>query len=512
VGLRVLLVTSRIARPILEEVVKDLRDLIDLDVFELRSVPIASLATTKLIASELATYEKSGKADLIVIPGLSIGSAKEIQNLIGIRAVKGPKYLGDLPEMLKQLLQGLEFSPDVPADEVMREKLTKYYQTRLSEVLQSRKPLFKLRNAVFTETPPPLNLIYEYLVSEYSSVEHLETKLNELRTLSYEGVVVGCGVECRALDLVGKLLTVSSAHNMLTGIDLIYESVPKEKLKDLLDLSDLILNISTSNVDLVASYLRTDQAVVAVPSSNGSEDVIKVVETLQDMGFNKILVDTIVRPPTLGFVNSIIELSKIRNRVRYPILFSPANIYELIDVDTPGVIALLIDIGFELGASSILITESSVKARGAPLEASISRELIYRAFLKKSPPVNQGIDLLIIKDKKDLNIPIPVHEGVVERVSGEGQPRLDMRYYVKIYVDKEGKQIVVDVHDRSSNKILKRYVGSKALDLGRTLLRDYEINVDHALYIGYELSKAETALRLGKSYVQDEDLFKRTYH
>jgi len=298
----------------------------------------------------------------------------------------------------------------------------------------------------------------------------------------------------------------------LTGIDLIYESVPKEKLRDLLDLSDLILNVSMSNVDLVASYLRTDQAVVAVPSSTGSEDVIKVVETLQDMGFNKILVDTIVRPPTLGFVNSIIELSKIRNRVRYPILFSPANVYELIDVDTPGVIALLIDIGFELGASSVLITESSVKARGASLEASISRELIYRAFLKKSPPVNQGIDLLIIKDKKDLNIPIPVHEGVIERVGGEGQPRLDMRYYVKIYVDKGGKQIVVDVHDRSSNKILKRYVGSKALDLGRTLLRDYEINVDHALYIGYELSKAETALRLGKSYVQDEDLFKRTYH
>jgi hypothetical protein len=61
-GLRVLLVTSRIARPILEEVVKDLRDLIDLDVFELRSVPIASLATTKLIASELATYGGSGKS------------------------------------------------------------------------------------------------------------------------------------------------------------------------------------------------------------------------------------------------------------------------------------------------------------------------------------------------------------------------------------------------------------------------------------------------------------------
>jgi dihydropteroate synthase-like protein len=506
-------VTSRIARPILEEVVKDLRDLIDLDVFELRSVPIASLATTKLIASELATYGGSGKADLIVIPGLSIGSAREIQNLIGVRAVKGPKYLGDLPEMLKQLLQGLEFSPDVPADEVMREKLTKYYQTRLNEVLQSKKPLFKLRNVVFAETPPPLNLIYEYLVSEYSSVEHLETKLSELRTLSYEGVVIGCGIECRALDLVSKLLSVSSAHDMLTGIDLIYESLPKEKLKDLLDLSDLILNISVSNVDLVASYLRTDQAVVAVPSSTGGEDLIKVIEMLQDMGFNKILVDTIVRPPTLGFVDSIIELSKIRSRVRYPILFSPANVYELIDADTPGVIALLIDIGFELGASSVLITESSVKARGASLEASISRELIYRAFLKKSPPVNQGIDLLIIKDKKDLNIPVPAHEGVVERVSGgEGQPRLDMRYYVKIYVDKGGKQIVVDVHDRSNNKILKRYVGSKALDLGRTLLRDYEINVDHALYIGYELSKAETALRLGKSYVQDEDLFKRTYH
>lgn len=515
--MKVLLVTSRVARPILEEVVKEVRDLIDLEVFELRGVPVASLATTKLIARELRDYEKVKEFDLIVIPGLSIGSAREIQEVINVETVKGPRYLGDLPEMLKHLFQGIKFSPDLPADEVMRETLTTHYQIKLSEVIRNRKPIFKLKNVLFTETPPPLNLIYEYAVSEDYSVEHLVAKLNELKKMNYEGVVIGCGVECENLNMVEELVSTCLNHDVLVGIDLIYENIPREKLKDVLGLIDLVLNVSASNVGLITGYLRTNQAIVVVPSSTKkevtvSEDISKTIEALHELGFNKILVDTIIRPPALGFVESLVELSRLRNEIKYPILFSPANVYELIDADTPGVITLLINIGFELGASSVLITESSVKARGASLEASISRELIYRAFLKKSPPVNHGIDLLIVKDKKDLNVPMPPYEGVVERVNGgEKLLRLDLKYYVKIYVNRRDKQIVVDIHDRSSNRILKRYVGKKALDLGRALLRDYEISADHVLYLGYELSKAEIALRLGKSYVQDEELFKHTY-
>lgn len=516
--MKALLVTSRVARPILEEVIKEVRDSIDLEIFELKSVPIASLATTRLIANELMNYEKTRKFDLIVIPGLSIGSAKDIQEAVGVETVKGPKYLGDLPEMLKQLLQGFKFSPDIPADEIMQETLAAHYQKKLSEVIRNKKPVFKLKNVSFTNTPPPLNLIYEYMVSEYSSVEHLEARLSELKNMSYEGVVIGCGVECKNLNIIEELLSACLTHDMLVGIDLIYENIPKEKLKDVLSLSDLILNVSASNVNLITDYLRADQALVVVPSNTKrgatiSEDIGKTIKILQDLGFNKILVDTIIRPPVLGFVDSIVELSKLKNKIKYPILFSPANVYELIDADTPGLITLLIDIGFELGASSVLITESSVKARGASLEASLSRELIYRAFLKKSPPINHGIDLLIIKDKKDISIPIPPHEGTIKRVSGgRTQPSMDLKYYVKIYVDKVERQIVVDIHERSTNKILKRYVGEKALDLGRALLRDYEINSDHILYLGYELSKAEIALRLGKSYVQDEDLFKHAYY
>ncbi|MEO3993232.1 MAG: dihydropteroate synthase-like protein [Desulfurococcaceae archaeon TW002] len=521
--MRVLLVTSKIARPILEEVIKEISDSIELQVFELRGVPVASLATTKLIASELMTHEDVRRFDLIIIPGLSIGSAKEIQKTINVETVKGPKYLGDLPEMLRLLLRGFRFSPDVPADEVLQDSLTTYYQAKLSEVIRSKKPLFTLKKALFTENPPPLNLIYEYVASEHSDIENLRSKLSELENLNYEGIVIGCGVECRVLDTMSELVSTCINHDMFVGIDLTYENTPKEKLKDLINLSDLILNVSISNVNLISEFLRTEQAVVVVPRSireekevdvgGDLEEINKTIKLLQELGFNKILVDTIVRPPALGFVNSLIELSKVKKQVKYPLLFSPANVYELIDADSPGVIALLIDIGFEIGASSVLITESSVKTRGAPLEASLSRELVYRAFLKKSPPINHGVNLLIVKDKKDVNILIPLYKGTVKKVSrGEARPHLDLKYYVRIYVDKKEKQIIVDIYDKSTNKILDRYVGEKALDLGRALLRDYEMNKDHVLYLGYELSKAETALRLGKSYVQDEDLFKHAYY
>ncbi|MEM2020798.1 MAG: dihydropteroate synthase-like protein [Zestosphaera sp.] len=515
--MKILFVTSRLARPLLDIVLKEVEGLTDYRVFEL-SVPVASLATTSLIAKELSEHVGVLKnLDLIVIPGLSIGSAREVESRLGVRTLKGPRYLGDLPEMIKQLKQGFDFSTEVPADDVMQGSLTNYYREKISGVILSREPLFTLKNVKFTETPPPLNLFYEHLTSAGDELKALLRKLSQLKQLGYEGVVIGCEVECKALEVVENFLELTSDSGFLAGVDLIYESIPGNKLKDLLALSDLVFNVSSRNLDVVVNHLRKDQGVVVIPTEFSrevkmNEDITRTATSLEDVGVRNILVDVVVKPPMLGFVRSLLNLREAKRKLRYPLLFSPANVYELMDVDTPGVVALLVDIGFELGVSSMLITESSVKARNVVFEASVSRELIYRAFIKMSPPINQGVDLLLLKEKRGVSVQAPlVSDSLTHVIAGDASPKLDQNYYVKIYVDLNQGYIIADVYRRASDELLKRYVGRKALEVGRTLVREYEMLPDHVLYLGYELSKAEAALKLGKSYVQDEDLFREIY-
>nr|WP_256201773.1 DUF4346 domain-containing protein [Sulfuracidifex metallicus] len=56
--------------------------------------------------------------------------------------------------------------------------------------------------------------------------------------------------------------------------------------------------------------------------------------------------------------------------------------------------------------------------------------------------------------------------------------------------------------------------GKEALSLGRQLLRELEkrnvkVSQEHAIYIGYELAKAEVALSIDKNYIQDKPILRR---
>ena len=85
----------------------------------------------------------------------------------------------------------------------------------------------------------------------------------------------------------------------------------------------------------------------------------------------------------------------------------------------------------------------------------------------------------------------------------------DRAGFFRIWVDHEGEKIYV-MHFKWDDPKKPDLVvcGRRASDiylevLERGLVSDYS----HAAYLGKELEKAEIALRLGKSYIQDSDLF-----
>jgi len=82
----------------------------------------------------------------------------------------------------------------------------------------------------------------------------------------------------------------------------------------------------------------------------------------------------------------------------------------------------------------------------------------------------------------------------------------DSRGYFLIRVNQDTKKIEVG-YCRQNNVILQKFSGNNAKELCQAVIKANLISrLDHAAYLGRETLKAETALKLGKTYVQDSDL------
>jgi len=112
-----------------------------------------------------------------------------------------------------------------------------------------------------------------------------------------------------------------------------------------------------------------------------------------------------------------------------------------------------------------------------------------------------GPNLLILKEKKR-KLERPQRVGELIEV-GRIEPNMDPAGHVKVYV--EDRRIGVSFFGKRELTV----EGKDALSVGRKLLMETEISREHALYIGYELAKAEIASLLDKTYIQDKPLFRR---
>jgi len=514
IATKVVLVTTTSAKELVESIARELlRNYNDLEVeIIVTAAPVASLASVESILNDLLKHRKRIKnADLVILPGMIRGSAKKLEEILGVPVVKGPKYVGDLPEMIALLRKGVHFSADVPADNVIvidGEARLKNLLRKLSNV----KPHFRLGNVTFTLRPPPLNLFYELCPTAFFNCSlrrfnDLSTLVKSLAKLGYSGVIIGCDVEnCCYDDLRTKLLNVKK-HGLLAGID-VYN--PSDVPRDILKHTDIILNVTAKDIEMLTKHARKDMILVLVPEKTDSvpealNSIKRAIRLAEAAGFKKLMIDPILKPPLLGLSRSLALLGNAISLVKYPFLAGPCNIYELMDADSPGIIALLTALLFEMGVSNLLVTEASRKTCGAAEEAAHARNMIYEAFVRKSPPKDTLYNLLILKDKTKREVqPNSEHLITKKRVVEEFIPPKIEEVYVKLYINRKTQSIIVDVYRGGE---IVRYEGKRPLDLGRAIVREIGLNAEHAMYLGFELSKAYIALKTAKDYVQDDDLF-----
>jgi dihydropteroate synthase-like protein len=166
-------------------------------------------------------------------------------------------------------------------------------------------------------------------------------------------------------------------------------------------------------------------------------------------------------------------------------------------------------LAYELGANILFTPEFSVKAKGSVRELSTASKMMFLAERRSILPKDLGVDLLVLKEKMWIEEPpIKSDEAEVYKASKDVRFTPDKLGWFKIQLDRDAKKIEAISYHHGDKKPAAVVMGDEATEVYQTIVREKMVGkLEHAAYLGRELEKAEIALRLGRSYVQDEDLF-----
>ena len=233
--------------------------------------------------------------------------------------------------------------------------------------------------------------------------------------------------------------------------------------------------------------------VVVVPdeTENFMPGLLETVEYLETHGVSFRL-DPILEPIGCGFAVSLGRY--LATRAMFPevsMLMGVGNLTELTDCDSAGINTMLLGFCEEQQIRSVLTTQVISWARSSVRECDLARRLVNYSVRHRIPPKHLEERLVMLRDP---SATVYSSESI-EALAGSIK---DNNYRILI----DGTQIHLlsaGIHIRGTDPFLM---------MEELMKRPESRNVDesHAFYLGFELSKALTALTLGKRYEQDESL------
>lgn len=248
--------------------------------------------------------------------------------------------------------------------------------------------------------------------------------------------------------------------------------------------ADLLLSVNAQNLHL-APDLRC-RVVVIPDSGEGLDSLARNVEALERKGVRGLILDPILAPITFGVAASLHRYYVCRQRFpEAEILMGIGNVTELTDADSTGITALLAGVMAELDIGYALTTEVANWCRGAVRELDRARRLMHYAKERRVLPKDVDDSLLTVKDRKT---DYPSVEELRELHRMVTDPNF------RIFVDGEAICLF-------NNRVFIRDTDPQAI-----FQKVGQVEASHAFYLGRELIKAAIALRLGKKYIQEEDL------
>ncbi len=253
--------------------------------------------------------------------------------------------------------------------------------------------------------------------------------------------------------------------------------------------AELVLSVNSSNCHCALDW---NAEVVVVPDVPDEEKkFFETINFLMARGV-KVRLDPILEPIGCGFARALDRYMRVRKQFEHlPMMMGIGNITELTDVDSAGVNMLLLGICQELRIESVLTTNVINWARSSIQECDIARRSVHYAVQHRIPPKRLDDRLVMLRDPKVNRYP---HEVLV-----------DLAESIR---DSNVRLIAQDgiIHFLAAGF---HFQGADPMEIFNEVLASplaAKIDASHAFYLGYEMSKALTALTLDKQYEQDEPL------
>lgn len=389
-----------------------------------------------------ARLEVPPDTELVVLPGYCRGELGPLAEQLGVAVARGPRDLRDLPQWFGRAGQPAPL--DVWDIEIVAE-INHAPQLRLAELVEHA---LRLRGAgadvIDIGCEPGF---------EWSGVADAVRAVRDL----------GCRVS------VDSLNPVEIAAATRAG-------------------AELVLSVNSSNLAAAGDW---GVEVVAIPDQpRDPESLERTVEALLAAGV-PFRIDPILEPIGFGFADSLQRYHAARQRwPEFNMMMGVGNLTELTDVDSAGINLLLLGFCQELQIRSVLTTQVISWAQSSVRELDLGRRLTYHSIHQRVPPKRLSTDLVMLRDGR-LRRQDP---ELLQRMAGEIRD-----WNFRLFLVDGNIACLGGGH---------YWVARDPFELFDQIVAAEPSNLDpsHAFYLGYEMSKALTALQLGKNYEQDQAL------
>lgn len=478
--MKVLLVTGRLA---LDQVKASA---LEADVLAL-DVDVAAFITPEM----LCRAAPQGY-DLILIPGAITADFQEAERELSARIRLGPKHAADLGFVLRHLDE-VELSSSVPACVLLEGKSRSEAMAQVErlEAMASAQLVIK---GVKIGGSSRMKVLAEVVDATRLNAAALVERVRYFEEQGADLIDLGVSLDASPSQVTAAMQAARRATTLPLSVDTVVSDLI---LAGIQAGADLILSLNGENLPNVGEAVAAADIPAVVIPGPGSFGLVENLDKARAYGIQAIA-DPVLDPPALGLANSLHEYILFREaHPTIPLFFGVGNVTELLDTDSTGANALLAALGAETGASLLFTPEYSAKARGSVQELAIASRMMVLAQWRRTPPKDLGLDLLILKEKRRLP---------EEPMTGEFVHAGDEHRYEP---DNAGSFRIV----LARGKILAgngsvTVAGISAKDILNTLIDMGLVErLDHAGYLGRELEKAEVALTLKRSYIQDEPLW-----
>ena len=337
------------------------------------------------------------------------------------------------------------------------------------------------------KVPPDLSRHSIEIIAEINhaprlSRENLVAQARELVSAGADRIDLGCdpGISWNGVgDAVRALVGL--------GIPVSIDSFDPGEVREATRAgATLVLSVNCQNREQSIDW---GAEVVAIPDRPGTlEGLAETVEFLERNGV-KHRIDPILEPVGHGFGASLLRYAEMaRCYPGKPMMMGTGNVTELAEVDSAGVHLTLLALAREWGVTSVLTTQVANWCRGAVKEIDHLRRVVELAVGERRLAKYLDPAVLLLRDRRVARR--------TERDLSELQAAITDSNFRIVAEDGE-------IHVMNHRTWVR---GSDPFALMRDLASREKLDAQHALYLGYEISKAVTALTLGKNYTQDRAL------